>query len=185
MNILTGINRKDKQSLSKFFEENFSSIVIFIDKYLEDMETAADIAQECFIRLWNTSIVFESEDKVKGFLYVTAKNMALNELKHNKICQSYERQQLLESEEYLIENVFEEEVYAMVYKAIDQLAPQSRQIILLSLQEYSNGEIADQLGISINSVRTLKQNAYKRLKGLLKNHFYLLFLLTFREPPLS
>ena len=38
---------------------------------------------------------------------------------------------------------------------------------------------AEKLGISINSVRTLKQNAYKKLKGLLKDYFYLLFLLDF------
>ncbi len=74
-------------------------------------------------------------------------------------------------------NVVEEEVYAIIYKAIDELAPQSRKVILLSLQELSNGEIAEKLGISVNSVRTLKQNAYKKLKGLLKDYFYLLFLL--------
>ena len=43
----------------------------------------------------------------------------------------------------------------------------------------SNGEIAEKLGISVNSVRTLKQNAYKKLKGLLKEYFYFLFLLNF------
>ena len=63
---------------------------------------------------------------------------------------------MLESEEYLRDNVIEEEVYSMIYKAIDELAPQSKKVILLSLQELSNGEIAEQLGISINSVRTLK-----------------------------
>ena len=75
--------------------------------------------------------------------------------------------------------MIEEEVYSIVYKAIDELAPRSKKVILLSLQELSNGEIAEQLGISINSVRTLKQNAYKKLKGLLRDYFYLLFLLDY------
>ena len=83
---------------------------------------------------------------------------------------------MIESEEYFLDNVAEEEVYALVYKAIDELAPQSRKVILMSLQELSNGEIAEQLNISVNSVRTLKQNAYKKLKGLLRDYFYLLFL---------
>ena len=179
MDVLTGINNKDRQVFKAFFEGNFSSIVMFADKYLDDMEVAADIAQECFIRLWHGDQTFESEDKVKGFLYTTARNLALNELKHDAIVSQYVERGMLESEEYLRDNVIEEEVYSMIYKAIDELAPQSKKVILLSLQELSNGEIAEQLGISINSVRTLKQNAYKKLKGLLRDYFYLLFLLDF------
>ena len=108
-----------------------------------------------------------------------ARNLALNKLKHDSIVSQYVERGMLESEEYLRDNVIEEEVYSMIYKAIDELAPQSKKVILLSLQELSNGEIAEQLGISINSVRTLKQNAYKKLKGLLRDYFYLLFLLDF------
>ncbi len=176
MDVLSGINSKDRLVFKIFFEKNFSSIVMFADRYLNDMETAADVAQECFIRLWHENIIFETEDKVKGFLYITARNLALNKLKHDSIVSQYVKHGMLESEEYLRDNVIEEEVYSIIYKAIDELAPQSKKIILLSLQEFSNGEIAEKLGISVNSVRTLKQNAYKKLKGLLKNYFYLLFL---------
>jgi len=179
MDVLTGINSKDRLVFKAFFEENFSSIVMFADKYLDDMEAAADVAQECFIQLWRGNMTFDSEDKVKGFLYTTARNLALNELKHDAIVARYVQKGMLESEEYLRDNVIEEEVYAIIYKAIDELAPQSRKVILLSLQELSNGEIAEKLGISVNSVRTLKQNAYKKLKGLLKEYFYFLFLLNF------
>ena len=179
MDIIAGINEKNNRVFKTFFEKNFSSIVMFADKYLDDMEVAADIAQECFIRLWHGDQTFESEDKVKGFLYTTARNLALNELKHDAIVARYVQKGMLESEEYLRDNVIEEEVYAIIYKAIDELAPQSRKVILLSLPELSNGEIAEKLGISVNSVRTLKQNAYKKLKGLLKEYFYFLFLLNF------
>ena len=176
MDIIAGINEKNNRVFKTFFEKNFSSIVMFADKYLDDMEVAADIAQECFIRLWREKLSFESEEKIKGFLYTSARNLALNELKHEAIVNRYVQKGMIESEEYFLDNVAEEEVYALVYKAIDELAPQSRKVILMSLQELSNGEIAEQLNISVNSVRTLKQNAYKKLKGLLRDYFYLLFL---------
>lgn len=174
MDTIAGINEKNNRVFRAFFEKNFSSVVLFADKYVDDMAVAADIAQECFIRLWREKLTFESEDKVKGFLYIMAKRLALNELKHEAIVSRYEQRKMLESEAYFRDNMIEEEVYAMVYKAIDGLAPQSRQVILLSLQELSNGEIADRLSISINSVKTLKQNAYKKLRGLLKDYFYLI-----------
>ena len=183
MDTVIGINNKDRRIFKVFFEKNFSSVVMFANKYIDDMEIAADIAQECFIRLWREDLTFESEDKIKGFLYTTARNLALNELKHGAIVTRYVQKGMLESEEYTRDNIIEEEVYALVYKAIDELAPQSRKVILMSLQELSNGEIAEQLNISINSVRTLKQNAYKKLRGLLKDYFYLLFLLDWTRLP--
>lgn len=63
MDVLTGINNKDRLVFKAFFEGNFSSVVMFADKYLNDMEAAADVAQECFIRLWRGDMTFETEDK--------------------------------------------------------------------------------------------------------------------------
>ena len=54
---------------------------------------------------------------------------------------------------------------------------------LSRMEKLSSGEIAEQLNISINSVRTLKQNAYKKLRGLLKDYFYLLFLVDWTRLP--
>ena len=54
---------------------------------------------------------------------------------------------------------------------------------LSRMENLSSGEIAEQLNISINSVRTLKQNAYKKLRGLLKDYFYLLFLVDWTRLP--
>lgn len=176
MNVVIGINEKNSEVFKTFFEENFSSVVLFADKYVGNMDVATDIAQECFIRLWREKVFFESVDKIKGFLYTAARNLALNELKHDAIVANHIRKEMLASEEYFQDNLAEEEVYAIIYKAVDALAPQSRRVILMSLQELSNGEIAEKLNISVNSVRTLKQNAYKKLKGLLKDYFYLLFL---------
>ena len=176
MDVVTGINNKDRRIFKSFFENNFSSVVMFAEKYVKNMEGAADIAQECFIRLWRENVYFESEDKIRSFLYTAARNLALNELKHDAIVARYMQKGMIDSEEYFLDNVAEEEVYLLVYKAIDTLAPQSRKVILMSLQELSNGEIAEKLNISVNSVRTLKQNAYKKLKGLLKDYFYLLFI---------
>ena len=51
MDTVIGINNKDRRIFKVFFEKNFSSVVMFANKYIDDMEIAADTAQECFIRL--------------------------------------------------------------------------------------------------------------------------------------
>ena len=179
MDILRGINDKNERVFKAFFEENFSSLLQFAGKYTDDAAVSADIAQECFIRLWNSGITFESENKAKGFLYTTARNLALNQVRHGLVAARHAQYALLESERYFQENVMEEEIFGLVYQAIDRLAPQSKKIILLALQGNSNEEVAKKLAVSVNTVNTLKQNAYKKLRGLLKDHFYLLFLIDF------
>ena len=174
MELVVALNKKNYGVFGKFFNEHFPFLVMFSDKYLEDMELAADVAQEAFIQLWRFKGEFESIEKVKGFLYTTARHLALNQLKHDRIVERYANLQEKESDVFFRNQVVEEETYQLVHKAINQLAEQSRKIILLSLQGYSNQEIAEQLHISVNSVRTLKHNAYKKLRGLLKEHFYLL-----------
>ena len=155
MDLIAAVNKKDYKLFGAFFKENFPFLVMFADKYVNDMDMAADIAQEAFIQLWRFKGEFVSPEKVKGFLYTTARNLALNHIKHNQIVDEHLRLQ----------------------EKVEQLPKQSCKIIQLSLQGYSNQEIADQLNISINSVRTLKQSAYKKLRGILKEHFYLLPLM--------
>lgn len=174
MELAVALNKKNYKVFGVFFKENFPFLVMFADKYLGDMELAADVAQEAFIQLWRFEGEFESVEKVKGFLYTTARNLALNQLKHLRIVGEHIKFQEKETDLFFRNEVIEEETYQLVHKAVNQLAEQSRKIILLSLQGYSNQEIAEQLHISVNSVRTLKQNAYKKLRGMLKDHFYFL-----------
>jgi len=176
MELVSELNKKNRKAFKIFFTDYFSSLVMFAGKYVENADVAADIAQECFIRLWCTDIKFDSLARVRGFLYVTARNLALNQIKHKGVEHLYILRGEKESELFFRDQVLEEETYLLVHQAINQLSNQSRKIILLSLQGLSNQEIADKLDISVNSVRKLKYNAYRKLKNLLKNHFYLALL---------
>ncbi len=48
---------------------------------------------------------------------------------------------------------------------------------LLNLEGMDNQEIADELQVSLNTVKFHKKNAYKLLRDKLKDQFYLLFLI--------
>ena len=93
MDLIAAVNKKDYKLFGAFFRENFPFLVMFADKYVNDMDMAADIAQEAFIQLWRFEGEFVSPEKVKGFLYTTARNLALNHIKHNQIVDEHLRLQ--------------------------------------------------------------------------------------------
>lgn len=47
--------------------------------------------------------------------------------------------------------------------------------MLLALEGMSNGEIADEMKVSLENVRSLKKIAYRKLREILKEYYYLLF----------
>ena len=69
-----------------------------------------------------------------------------------------------------------EDVYRLLDQAIQLLPERTREILLLKLQGLKNQEIADQLHISVNSVNTLKANAYKVLRDQLHDQYFLSLL---------
>ena len=59
-----------------------------------------------------------------------------------------------ELEDYFMENVIKEEVANIVLQEINKLSETSRKILFKALDGYSNEEIAEELGVSVNTVKT-------------------------------
>lgn len=83
----------------------------------------------------------------------------------------------MQSEEFIQENIIREEVSFMVRRKIKELTPREQEIIILSLQNKSNQEIADLLSISVPTVKTHKMHAYARLRAELEELRFLLLIL--------
>ena len=173
--IINSLNKRNAKALKHFFVRFYPSLCVFGKKYIPETDIAEDIAQDSFLVYWESHKQFENIEYLKGFLYQTVKNKCLNHLKLKGL-RSEILKYGLDREEYLYEMVLEEETYRIIHKAIENLPPQSRRIIELSMKGYKNPEIADELEISINTVKTLKGNAYKTLRENLKDHVFILFL---------
>jgi RNA polymerase sigma-70 factor (ECF subfamily) len=63
----------------KLYEKNFRGLIARILKYVADYETAEDLAQECFIKIYDrrNNLDFAS-DNARNYLYKTAKNAAID-----------------------------------------------------------------------------------------------------------
>ncbi|MCL3779788.1 RNA polymerase sigma-70 factor [Prolixibacteraceae bacterium JC049] len=166
-----------KSEFKLFFETFYSRICVFAQSYVSDENVAADIAQEVFIKCWDRKNELESDFRMKAFLYKATRNQCLNYLEHQQVEQNYLSQ--LNSEDFFKEQVIEQETFQLLHNAINGLPTQSKKVIEMSIKGIKNPEIALRLDVSVNTIKTLKKNAYKSLRDSLKDEYLLfnLFLL--------
>ena len=174
--IINKLNNRNAKALKQFFVDFYPSLCVFTKKYISETDIVEDIAQDSFLVYWENKVQFDDLKALKGFLYSTARNKSLNHIKLKGLRQDIINTNV-DKDELLYELVLEEETYRIIHMAIANLPTQSRRIIELSMRGYKNPEIAEELDVSINTIKTLKGNAYKALRENLKDHIFVLFLL--------
>jgi RNA polymerase sigma-70 factor (family 1) len=179
-NILFQINQKEIVGYEYLFDNFYPSLCGFATRYINQKHLAEDIVQEVFLKLWRSESSFESLSALKSYLYISVKNASLNIIRSNSKLSGFDEATnkdvlTLKVDEKTIEQVLiEEEFYRRIHLAIEKLTPERKRVISLSMEGFSNKEIAAKLGITINTVKTLKLKAYAALR---KELSYLTLLL--------
>jgi RNA polymerase sigma-70 factor (ECF subfamily) len=172
------LSLSDDKEFQKLFDGFYVPLCVFAHKYVDDVELSADIVQDCFLKLWQIRKDFFYLHQVKSFLYTSVRNRCLNEIEHLKVVNEFTQKILKEKEEgFFHDHVVEEETYRILTDGINQLPKQMKSIMMLALEGLSNGEIAGELNVSIETVRSLKKIAYKRLRSILKEYYDVLFFM--------
>jgi len=166
--IIQEIRKKNKNVFKTFFNKHYEGFVIYANGYLYDTQASEDIIQDVFIYIWEHADKIEIKSSLKGYLLTMIRNRCLNHLKSIKIT---DNSNFLEFNINLItEHVFDsttkEEkdiVYHQVLNLVDTLPEKMQQVVKLKfLHNYKYAEIAEEMDISINTVKTqLKRAKYK------------------------
>jgi len=147
-------------------------------KYLKSAAAAEDAVHETFVRLWTHRDALDPLQGVRNYLFKTLKFYILNLIRNNKrmLVKNYEitynaGEIHQETESSVIFNDYKKAVDT----AINSLSAQKKHIFRMrSEQGLTNEEVAQRLGLSINTVKFQYSQASKTLKSVLK----LLFLLS-------
>lgn len=142
------------------------------------MEVSKDMVQDVFVKIWEDKVEFQNENTIKSYLYTSVKNKSLDYLKSKRVKStdhfSTSEMEKMETEPFFLREVVIVETSSIIENAINSLPQKCAQIIRLSIKDFTNAEIGEALGISINTVKTQKKIAHKRLKPLLKDYFILI-----------
>jgi RNA polymerase sigma-70 factor (family 1) len=173
--------KPEELALDALFKEFYDRLVYFSLQLVRDQAQAQDIAQDAFIKYWQErDYVLANKIAVKNYLYSTVRHASLNVIRHSKVVDDYLLQQGTdEPEEHsIMDAIISSEVIAELHAAIDALPENYRVVSVMSyLEGKKNQEIADELGISINTIKKQKYRALELLKVSLSPELFGVVLL--------
>ena len=148
---------------------------------VRDTELAEDLVQDAFIAFLNNKHKISSDPmSIRAFLYSAIRNAIYNRNRKHKTIQKYiERQSSEEADDIDYEHrVIRAEFMGEIARVVDGLPDSCQYIFKLSyLEGLSNQEIADQLAISVNTIKTQKQRALRVLRQKIHPEYFFLLLL--------
>ncbi len=177
-------NLQNLKLFSEFFQNNQQQFYSFAYSYIRNRADAEDVLMESMAVLWENREQWKKESNVRALLLTIIKNKALNYLAHEQIRLHAEneitthRQRELDLRISTLEicdpdYIFETEIHKIVLHSLSQLSEQTRNIFILSrFNNFSNKQIAEQLGISVKTVESHITKVIKLLKVSLKDYLY-------------
>ncbi|MDP2414272.1 MAG: RNA polymerase sigma-70 factor [Daejeonella sp.] len=179
--ILQAISSKNQAAFDKLYINYYKKLYIISFKYTRNQELAEEVVHDVFIKIWNHSGNLNITQSLSSYLSKAVINTSLNVLKSQKgLFENqgrYEREMINEIEE---EAETLEERLINIERAIQLLPPQCQKVLLMSKYEKrKQQEIADQLNISIKTVKNHLTYAYKKIKEIVGNGGILILILIF------
>ncbi len=176
----TEIQKHNKFVFKKLFESLYEDLVFFANGYLFDVSASEDIVQETFIQLWEKAETITIKNSLKAYLYSMVRNRCLNYLKTIKITDFsniLDFQAIIESDYDLDDytNEDKEIIYAQVLKIIETLPTKMQTIVKLRfMNNYKYSEIAEEMNVSVNTVKTQLKRAKIKISSLITSILILL-----------
>lgn len=159
-----------EQILSAFERDIYS----YLFRLTAHAQTAEDLTQETFIKLYRNLSKLDADKNFKSWLYAIATNVAKDYWRKQK----QHRELLVETSEELVTIAAEDAYYEMeipdsfdaerLHGALLNIKPQYRAALLLYYQHnYSYREIAEWLGVPLSSVKVYIFRGKQALKKAL------------------
>ena len=159
-------------AFEELMERYESRLVNFLNRYTGNLQTAENLAQETFLRIYKTRMNYEPSAKFKTYIYRIATNLAIDEFRKSQRKREELREDLNEkaSGKPNPYDVAEESERAKkVRESVMKLDEKHRAVLVMKWFEGLRYEqIAKILGVSVGTVKSRVHYALKKLEVELK-----------------
>lgn len=177
LELIERAKRGDRQAFGVLVERYQRRVVGVAQAVAHNREDALELAQEAFVRAFENLPRFESRSSFSTWLYRIAVNLAIDfrrrETRHvvlRGLEAESELRRIPSHADDAYRAVRRSELSERIRKALDQLTPEHRAVILLrEVEGLSYDEISDTLDVPRGTVMSRLHYARNRLRGLLKD----------------
>lgn len=147
----------DEDAFCELYATYKKRLIYFAMRFLKSREYAEDVFQDAFTVVWQSRRFINPDASFSSYLYTIMRNRILNQLRNaaneEKLKESILSQALDYTEDTKRE-VMLNDLKSLISHALQQLTPRQREIFEMSREaQLSHKEIADKLGISVNTVQ--------------------------------
>ncbi len=147
--------------------KDYHNIIFKICKVYSSSEYFDDLYQEMLIAIWKSLKNFNNNSSISTWIYKVVLNTALSyrRKEDRKAINSIELKEVYSNIE---DETDKNDKIDLLYRALKKLRPEERLIILLFIEEKSNDEIAEIIGITNGNVRVKLSRIKKKLSEIIK-----------------
>lgn len=161
----------DEDAFCELYATYKNRLIYFAMRFLKSREYAEDVFQDAFTVVWQSRRFINPDASFSSYLYTIMRNRILNQLRNSaneeKLKESILSQALDYTEDTKRE-VMLNDLKSLISHALQQLTPRQREIFEMSREaQLSHKEIADKLGISINTVQEHISTSLKLIRTYL------------------
>ncbi|WP_113664024.1 RNA polymerase sigma-70 factor [Pedobacter nanyangensis] len=161
----------DVEAFNTLFRAQYKSLCIGALVLLKDQERAEDVVQDVFLKVWAKREELGNITNISGYLYTSVKNACLDELRKLKFTDDIVELEISDDAADPFHSVRLKELNQQLQFASQGLPAQCREIferVYLEGKKYQ--EVADELGVSINTVKTQLKRALAKMRHVMEKY---------------
>lgn len=159
------------QALTKLYNTYFERVYRFIFYRVSHKETAEDLTEDVFVKLFKNLRTLEQTAAFEGWLFQIARNRVIDHYRSKKQTVALEEvENTLEYETNIVDMVNLKTEQTVFIKLLKELTPEQQQVIKLKfLEDLDNDVIAQIMDKTEGAIRVIQFRAIAKLKELIDN----------------
>lgn len=164
----------DEDAFCELYTSYKNRLIYFAMRFLKSREYAEDVFQDAFTVIWQGRRFINPDTSFSSYLYTIVRNRVLNQLRDLDNQDKLKEQILAQAVDYTEDTkhrIMADDLRHLIACAMQQLTVRQREVFRMSREEQmSHQEIADALGISINTVQEHISTSLRVLRVYLEKH---------------
>ena len=162
------IRKGDIGQFESLFRSSYVSLVRYARSLINDQDTAEEIVQDLFVRLWQDREKITIESSLNGYLFRSVHNKCLHYIEHMKVVERHtEEMSAMKpgTNEDPLEILHYKELQARIATILERLPERCGRIFCMSRFEgLKYSEIAEKLSVSVKTVEANMGRALKEFR---------------------